>query len=278
MYQANVYKIMIGAPSDIKDEIQVACKVINKWNNINSESRHCILMPLHWSFSSYPSSGSHPQKLLNKQLVGRSDFMLAFFGTKLGTATDTDISGTVEEIKEHLRAGKKVMVFFRNCIEASKVDAEQLKKLQEYKCRIQDKVIWAEYEDEHDLESLLYDKISLFTNDNLQGYESQSIEIPQSSEVILSEWDKEHLTAWVNSGEIDAYYLEYSGWGRTYILGREQYSISKPEEVLDWDDFFERMEDLGFITIADYGRNGSPIYRLKNAARDYVKTNCNAES
>ena len=173
MYQANVYKVMIGAPSDIKDEIQVACKVINKWNYINSESRHCVLMPLHWSFSSYPSSSSHPQKLLNKQLVARSDFMLAFFGSKVGTATDTDISGTVEEINEHLRAGKKVMVFFRNRIEASKLDVEQFKKLQDYKRTIQDKVIWVDYEDEHDLESLLYDKVCLFANDNINGYETQ---------------------------------------------------------------------------------------------------------
>lgn len=164
---------MIGAPSDIKDEIQVACRVVNKWNNVYSESKQCVLFPLHWSFSSYPTSGLHPQKLLNKQLVDRSDFMLAFFGSKLGTPTDTDISGTVEEINEHLRAGRKVMVFFRKQIDASEVDAEQFKKLQDYKRTIRDKVIWADYEDEHDLETLLYDKICLFANDNIHGYETQ---------------------------------------------------------------------------------------------------------
>ena len=174
---------MIGAPSDIKEEIQVACKVINKWNNVYSESNQCVLFPLHWSFSSYPSSGSHPQKLLNKQLVERSDFMLAFFGAKLGTPTDTDISGTVEEINEHLRVGKKVMVFFRKQIDASKVDIDQFQKLQDYKKTIHDKVIWVDYEDEHDLETLLYDKICLFANDNITGYETQELSTAESKEL-----------------------------------------------------------------------------------------------
>lgn len=271
MYQANVYKIMIGAPSDIKEEILVACRVINKWNNINSESRHCILMPLHWSFSSYPSSGSHPQKLLNKQLSEKSDVMLSFFGAKLGSVTDTDISGTVEEINEHLLKGKQVMVFFRNRIDASNVDIMQFKKLQDYKKTIQNKVIWVEYEDEHDLEALLLDKISLFANENLRGYESITTKTQQSSGIVISDWDKEHLKAWVNSGDIEAYCLKYSGWGRTYVLGRELYPVSTSEEVLEWDDFFERMEDLGYITIGSYNKDGEPIYKLKKAARDYVK-------
>ena len=133
MYSANVYNIMIGAPSDIQDEIQIACQNIYKWNSINAEQSQLVLLPLHWSFSSHPSAGSHPQKILNKQLVERSDMMLCFFGTKVGTSTDTDISGTVEEINEHLRAGKQVMVFFRKQIDASKLDIEQWQKLQDFK-------------------------------------------------------------------------------------------------------------------------------------------------
>lgn len=173
MYQANVYKIMIGAPSDIQEEIQIACQVINRWNNIHSETTKCILLPLHWSFSSYPSSGMHPQKMLDKQLVEKSDLMLCFFGTKLGTATDTEISGTVEEINEHIRAGKKVMAFFRKQVDLSKVDIEQLQKLKEYKKTIQDKVIWVEYNNEQDLEPTLLDKLCLFVNDNWKGYVPQ---------------------------------------------------------------------------------------------------------
>jgi len=276
MYQANVYKLMIGAPSDIKDEIQIASRVINRWNNLHSESKQCILLPLHWSFSSYPSSGSHPQKILNKQLVQKSDLMLCFFGSKLGTATDTEISGTVEEINEHLRSGKDVMVFFRRQIDASKVDIEQLKKLKEFKQDIQDKVLWEEYNNEHDLESALFDKLCLYGNDKFKGYELQQITIQQTEDhaVSLSEWDKERLKAWVNSGEIEGWYLDYSGWCRNYILGNVQYSVTKSEDILEWDDFFERMQEIDFITLERYDRSGTAIYKLKKAAYDYVKKYC----
>lgn len=38
MFQANVYKIMIGSPSDVESEVKVAFDVIHKWNYINASS------------------------------------------------------------------------------------------------------------------------------------------------------------------------------------------------------------------------------------------------
>lgn len=276
MYQANVYKIMIGAPSDIQCEIQIACQVINKWNNINSESTQLILLPLHWSISSYPTSGLHPQKIINHQLIEKSDSMICFFGTRLGTATDTDISGSVEEINEHIRAGKHVMVFFRNQIDAHELDIEQFRKLEVYKHTIQDKVLWVDYNNEHDLESMLFDKLCLFVNDNWQGYKlpQDLSSIEKYSQLDLSDWDKERLNAWINSGEIEGWFLDFSGWSRNYILGGVQYCVTKSEEILEWDDFFERMQNIGFITLDRYDHNGVAVYRLKKAAFDFVKKYC----
>ena len=267
---------MIGAPSDIQHEIQIACQVVNKWNNINSESKQLILLPLHWSISSYPTSGLHPQKIINQQLIEKSDSMICFFGTKLGTATDTDISGTVEEINEHIRAGKHVMVFFRNQIDTRELDIEQFRKLEEYKRTIQDKVLWVDYNNEQDLESMLFDKLSLFVNDNWQGYELPQVvlSLDKDNQLELSDWDKERLNAWVNSGEIEGWFLDFSGWSRNYILGRVQYCVTKSEEILEWDDFFERMQNIGFITLDRYDRNGVAVYRLKKAAFDFVKNYC----
>lgn len=267
---------MIGAPSDIQYEIQIACQVINKWNNINSESKQLILLPLHWSISSYPTSGLHPQKIINQQLIEKSDSMICFFGTKLGTATDTDISGTVEEINEHIRAGKHVMVFFRNQINARELDIEQYRKLEEYKQTIQDKVLWVDYNNEQDLGSMLFDKLCLFVNDNWQGYKLPQIlsSLEKYSQLDLSDWDKERLNAWVNSGEIEGWFLDFSGWSRNYILGGVQYCVTKSEEILEWDDFFERMQNIGFITLDRYDHNGVAVYRLKKAAFDFVKKYC----
>ena len=36
MYQANVYRIMIGCPSDSTDKKDMAFRLLNNWNNLKS--------------------------------------------------------------------------------------------------------------------------------------------------------------------------------------------------------------------------------------------------
>ena len=167
MYQANVYRIMIGCPSDITEEKEVAFKVLNNWNNLNSEKNRMVLLPIHWYISSYPAMGKHPQKLLNEQLVEKSDLMICIFGTRLGSPTDTEISGTVEEIKEHRKAGKDVMVFFKMSVDdISSVDPRQLQKIKDFKENIKIDVLWQEFSDAKDFEKKLSDVVQLYVNDH----------------------------------------------------------------------------------------------------------------
>lgn len=165
MFVARVYKIMIGAPSDIKEEVQIAKEVVHEWNYINTESHHKVLLPLHWSISCYPSSGKHPQKLINEQIVNKSDLLICIFGLRLGSPTDTDISGSVEEINEHLNAGKEVMIFFRKNLNISSTnDLQQATKLLEFKESIKGEVLFEEYNDEKEFKPLLEKKLQLFLN------------------------------------------------------------------------------------------------------------------
>ncbi len=50
MYKAEVYRIMIGAPSDITKEIKVVQECIYEWNSINSEHQSIVLLPIHWMY------------------------------------------------------------------------------------------------------------------------------------------------------------------------------------------------------------------------------------
>ena len=79
---------------------------------MNSEIQKVICLPLHWSISSYPEVGKHPQKIINNQVVSKSDLLICVFGSKLGTPTEDYASGSVEEVEEHIKAGKPVMIFF----------------------------------------------------------------------------------------------------------------------------------------------------------------------
>ena len=182
---------MIGAPSDIKEEVQIAKDVINEWNYVHTELHHKVLLPLHWSISAYPNSGKHPQKIINEQVVDKSDLLICIFGSKLGTPTDTDISGSVEEINEHLKAGKDVMIFFRKNLEIESLDdMQQVEKLLKFKESIKGNALFEEYE-KNSFKSILSQKLQLFLNNTClnANYEPKEIEL----DVVEIKLDKSNL-------------------------------------------------------------------------------------
>ena len=182
---------MIGAPSDIKEEVQIAKDVINEWNYVHTELHHKVLLPLHWSISAYPNSGKHPQKIINEQVVDKSDLLICIFGSKLGTPTDTDISGSVEEINEHLKAGKDVMIFFRKNLEIESLDdMQQVEKLLKFKESIKGNALFEEYE-KNSFKSILSQKLQLFLNNTWlnPNYEPKEIEL----DVVEIKMDKSNL-------------------------------------------------------------------------------------
>lgn len=165
MYKARVYHIMIGAPSDIKEEVNIVKEVVHKWNDLYSEKERIVLLPKHWASSTYPTAGARPQEAINKQIVDKSDLLISIFGARLGAPTGKASSGSIEEIEEHLKAGKPVMVFFKKS-GSYDIEPAQLQMVMDYKKSIQDHVLWVEYRDEEEFANIIADKIQLFLNDN----------------------------------------------------------------------------------------------------------------
>lgn len=146
MYIAKVFRVMTGAPSDIKEEINIVRKYINEWNPVNSENKKVVIFPIHWGSNCYPASGISPQKHINTLLTNKSDMMVCIFGATLGTPTDKEISGTVEELKEHVKNNKPAMVYFKISVRnIHEVQPEQLKRIKEFKEKIKDKTFFIEY-------------------------------------------------------------------------------------------------------------------------------------
>ncbi len=175
MYNAKVYHVMIGAPSDINDEIDIVRDVIYNWNDLNSERERIILLPKHWASSTYPKAGARPQESINKQIVLKSDLLICIFGARIGAPTGKELSGSIEEINEHLKAGKDVMVFFKNS-GSYDIDPDQLKKVKDFQNSIKDSVLWVVFKDEDEFRRILPDKLQLFLNDNwLQRSEEEDI-------------------------------------------------------------------------------------------------------
>ncbi|MCA9278584.1 MAG: DUF4062 domain-containing protein [Phycisphaeraceae bacterium] len=133
-YQAKVVKVFIASPGDVSEERQVVRDVIAEWNVLNSELSKIVLLPVGWETHSSPEMGDRPQAIVNKQVLKDCDLLVAVFWTRLGTPTGQSASGTVEEIKEHLKLNKPTMIYFsQQRVRPDDIDPDQYDVLKKFK-------------------------------------------------------------------------------------------------------------------------------------------------
>lgn len=99
-YQSVTYNVMIASPVDVVAERNTVRQVLADWNIVHSQSRQIVLMPIGWETHSSPQMGDHPQSILNKQILQKSDLLVGVFWTHVGTPTDTYVSGSVEDFSQ----------------------------------------------------------------------------------------------------------------------------------------------------------------------------------
>lgn len=146
-YKATVIQVMIASPGDVTVERNIVREEIAKWNYVNSLRSNIVLLPMGWETHSSPELGERPQELINKRILKNCDILIGIFWTRLGTPTGKEKSGTVEEIKEHVDAGKPAMIYFSSQpINPSKVDHEQYAALQSLKDSYRPAGLIEEYE------------------------------------------------------------------------------------------------------------------------------------
>lgn len=272
MFKSNVYRVMIGCPGDIQEEVQIAKEVISRWTNLHAEQNNTVLLPVNWVTNSYPEHGAHPQKILNKQITKKSDLFVGIFGARIGSPTDTSISGTVEEIEEHIANGKPVMLFFRKFNDTTSVSSEELAQLDAFKKSIKNRCLYREYNQIQDFEQCFTNALELFLADNwLKQTAEQATSAESTTQqktIQFSEEEIDRVRKWVESGNNTAFVVSVKD-GPYYILGNDQYSVPRGREEAKWKDFIERLQKVGFISFVRFNKQGSPVYELQMSAYDY---------
>jgi hypothetical protein len=133
-YDCRVYRILIASPSDVVDERELAVRVIQEWNDLNSYTRKVALLPLRWETHTAPEFGTRPQEAINRAIVDECDLLVGIFWTRIGTATGIADSGTLEEIERVGAAGKPIMLYFSKVvIDPTEINTEQMEKLRAFK-------------------------------------------------------------------------------------------------------------------------------------------------
>jgi hypothetical protein len=128
-YEATVYNVFIASPGDVEQERAIAREVVCEWNSVHAETERIILLPIGWETHSYPDMGNRPQEIINRQILDKSDILVAIFWYRLGTATGVAESGTIEEIENHLRSGRPAMIYFSSRNVPRNIDTGQFEAI-----------------------------------------------------------------------------------------------------------------------------------------------------
>jgi hypothetical protein len=147
-FAATVFRIMIASPSDVQRERGLVRDVVHEWNAANAAERGIVLMPVGWESDLAPEMGNHPQAIINKRILEDADLLVGVFWTRVGTPTPEYASGAVEEIEEHLAAGKQTMLYFSGApVSMDALDRDQYDALCRFKDSCKSRGIYQTYAD-----------------------------------------------------------------------------------------------------------------------------------
>jgi len=195
-YPATVLKVMLASPSDVTDEHKIARNIISEWNVIHAEDRKTVLMPVEWETHASPEMGERPQAVINKQVLKDCDVLVAIFWTRIGTPTGSAPSGTVEEIEEHIAAGKLALIYFSSApVPPDSIDSEQYTALRKFKESCRKRGVVEEYKNPQEFQEKFSRQLAqtVIRSFISEVVDKADVELPQPKALAVSEAARELL-------------------------------------------------------------------------------------
>jgi Domain of unknown function (DUF4062) len=193
-FLASVVKVMIASPGDVAEERRIVRDVLSEWNIVNAEDKQMIAFPVGWETHATPEMGERPQEIINKQLLESCDLLIGIFWSRLGSPTGKHVSGTVEEIKEHRKAGKHAMLYFSTAPLPQSHDPQQFAALKEFREEVSKQALVESFASPEEFR----DKFRQHFAQTMNRFNSK----PSISEIeaVYSDWKNRGMTA---LGELD---------------------------------------------------------------------------
>jgi nucleoside 2-deoxyribosyltransferase len=167
---------MISCPSDVKTEVEIIERVVANINDSIGLSMDIFIKTLHWSKNVMPEAGDYPQSIINKQILDKSDAIVAIFGNKVGSPTNNYDSGTIEEIEKMIEKGKQVFIYFSDKpVRKSEIDMKSERKIQNFKKKYQDRGIYAIYNSDEEFNNIVSKHLTRYLTTEIVN-EANSIE------------------------------------------------------------------------------------------------------
>lgn len=197
-------RIFLASPSDVTSEREIASRVVNEVNTLNSDNDEIHMELVKWETHSFPDAGSYAQAVVNAQMFQDIDIFLGIMWARFGTPTEAAGSGTEEEF---LLAKKQyndesdsisIMIYFKDTpLSPSKIDVEQYAKVENFKTSLRDEgVYYATFNTVEDFEKLLRMHLTLQRKKwlgKLSDGKSNLATLAYESNVISSNDDEDDL-------------------------------------------------------------------------------------
>jgi len=160
--------VFVASPSDVSEERKALESIAQELNKAWSKNLNLRLDVIKWETDVYPGFGGYAQDVINNQINDEYDVFIAIFWSKIGSPTQIAESGTIEEFERvykrytENKSSVDIMVYFKDqAIPPSKMDFDQLQKIQKLKERLGEKggLYWT-FDSTEDFESLLRGHLS----------------------------------------------------------------------------------------------------------------------
>lgn len=286
---ANVVKVMIASPGDVAEERQAIRDLVSEWNYIHAEDRGLVLMPVGWETHSTPTMGDRPQAIINKQVLQNCDLLVVVFWTRLGSPTGQAASGTVEEIEEHLKAGKPAMLYFSSAlVRLDSVNDKQYKALTAFKDECYKRGLVETYESLTDFkdkfsrqlaQTIIRDFAALQTTEGNDALPSSPSGHPQPLVRDLLTDDAKELLLAATTTDGHIMQVRYMGGTDVQAGGKNFITQQTPREVARWRSALQEL--ITHDLIEDRGYKGEVFevtYRGHQVAEEIAEVRKSGES
>lgn len=267
-YSASTFTVMIASPGDVASERAIVRDVVYEWNAVNASSRRVVLLPVGWETHSSPEMGATAQTIINRQVLSKCDLLVGVFWTRIGTATERHLSGTVEEIEEHISTGKPAMLYFSSQpVVLDTVDIEQVQKLKAFKASCQNRGLFETYDSHGEFKDKFYRQLQLkvnehplFQDDNVGDVDQAIVEshthlpdLSPEARVMLKEASHDCGGAIIHA--------RYIGGTAIQTNGKNLIPSNERREVAKWEQALEELKSKDLVV--DRGHKGE-VFEITN--------------
>ncbi|MER7547217.1 hypothetical protein ABTW95_29835 [Spirillospora sp. NPDC127506] len=192
-YPTLALHLLISAPGDVPiEDMAISRKTISQWNLNLGRHVGLTVLPVSWTEHAVAEFGERPQAILNQQIVEEADLAVALFYDRLGTPTGEAESGTAEEIKVLVDAGKSVAVLV-NSTPRSPLNGAALgerQRLNSYLEELRKSALVFDYANEGALVGHINNFLSRATAQFQQSVEASKDEEPEGPDTSEGVWPR----------------------------------------------------------------------------------------